>query len=118
QALAKSGWASSGYEGGDSLRGTAALIDVREGDPRARRQVRRSKRQLRRVERRAGRAGLPGVARRARKARRGSGGGSQSLWQQKPGTGRNKPRLSGVDLSSSSPDIVSLGRTISRRSGR
>lgn len=74
QAIAGSGWASSGYDGGDSLRGTADLISVREGSPQARRKARRARGALRRVERRADRAGLEGVERKARVARTGGEG--------------------------------------------
>lgn len=93
--------------------------------PEARRQAKQAKRRLRRVERRAESAGLPGVAKRARRVRRTAGeragGSSRGLWEQKPGTRRNKPSVTaqhgGVLMDGMDPAVMSLGRTISRRSG-
>lgn len=56
-----------------------------------------------------------------RRASGGSGGRSPGLWVQKPGSGRNRPSVTaqhgGVIMDGMDPAVLSLGRTISRRSG-
>ena len=62
QAIAGSGWASSGYEGGDSLRRTRELISTRPADPKAKAKLDRVKGVAEEVDREARKLGLPGVA--------------------------------------------------------
>jgi hypothetical protein len=61
QAIAGSGWASSGYEGGNSLRGTRDLISYKPPSPGAKRRLERAKARANRVSGKAESLGLQGV---------------------------------------------------------
>ena len=61
QAIANSGWASSGYDGGDSLRGTRDLVGFTPPKPGAKRRLERAKTQAAKVDERAKGLGIQGV---------------------------------------------------------
>lgn len=58
QAIAGSGWASSGYEGGSSLRRTRDLISAAPANPKAKAKLRKATGQLQRLEEKAAELGL------------------------------------------------------------
>jgi hypothetical protein len=61
QAIAGSGWASSGYEGGNSLRGTRDLVSFTPPSPGAKRRLERAKSRANRISGKAESLGLQGV---------------------------------------------------------
>ena len=61
RAIAGSDWASSGYNGGDLLRGTRDLISYTPPSPRAKRRLERAKAQAATVDKQAKELGIQGV---------------------------------------------------------
>jgi hypothetical protein len=63
QAIAESGWASSGYEGGDSLRRTRDLISASSANPKAKQRLKQLRGRAKQIDKRAKELGVEGVTR-------------------------------------------------------
>ena len=115
QAIAGSGWASSGYEGGNSLRGTRDLVSVRPANPKVTAKLKKATGKLQRLDEKAAELGLPtrrerqsgGVSWGPKKARKrgGAWAGTQGILER-AGRGftiSSRKRAASDPLSQSNP---------------